>query len=71
MSRVSLESRDGQLLLVYAGGHVSQGNLTKAEVARWLIDAEEYGWDMADLTEEYQALRAALMKRPPPAQMAA
>ena len=64
--------------MAYAEGHVSQGNQiagmaahAKAEVARWLEDAETSGFDVADLTEEYQALRAALMKLPPPAQMAA
>ncbi len=62
----------------YEQGHALHGNRiagmacnTKAEVARWLEDAEENGWDMADVNAEYQCLRAALMKLPPSLQTAA
>ena len=62
----------------YTDGHVLHGNRiaamasnAKAEVTRWLEDAEESGWDMADVTEEYQCLRAALMTLPPALQPAA
>ncbi len=62
----------------YESGHLAHGNRiaakaahAKAEVDGWLEDAEAHGWDVANLDEEYQALRAALIKLPPPLQMAA
>ncbi len=65
-------------ITAYADGHLVHGKRiaakaahAKADVAGWLEEAEERGWDVADLNEEYQALRAALMKLPPPLQMAA
>ncbi len=65
-------------MTAYTAGHALHGNRiaamacnSKAEVARWLEDAEEYGWNMAEVTAEYQCLRAALMQLPPSEQRAA
>ncbi len=62
----------------YEKGHSLHGNRiaamacnAKAEVTRWLEDAEEYGWNMDDVTAELQCLGAALMQLPPSLQTAA
>ncbi len=65
-------------MTAYHHGHLAHGKRiaasaahAKAKVAHWLEEAEARGWEVADLNEEYQALRAALIKLPPPLQMAA
>ncbi len=62
----------------YAAGHVTPGERlaslathAMSEVGRWLNEAEAQAWDVSDLSAEQDALRAALVKLPPPLPVAA